>query len=87
MDKLIANLDTINNCSLELDEKSRYFASKKSTFSAYSFGSCATLSNFLRELQTSYTNTSLNIKEVYQVLDQFSQDVEALERKASYGYG
>lgn len=87
MDQLVANLDTINNCSLELDEKSRYFASKKSTFSAYSFGSCATLSNFLRELQTSYTNTSLNIKEVYQVLDQFSQDVEALERKAAYGYG
>ena len=59
MDQLIANLDTINNCSLELDEKSRYFASKKSTFSAYSFGSCVTLSNFLRELQTSYINTSL----------------------------
>ena len=87
MDKIVANLDTLKNLALELNERSKYFANKKNTFTNNYFGNCATLTNFLKELCSSYTCTSKNILEVYYLLNDFVLDMEALEKKSAYGYG
>jgi hypothetical protein len=86
MSNIKVNTTTIRNCTTDLDNISKYYSGKISSFSG-SYGTNQKVANYLFKIRQIYGDIASNITKTSEYLKNYCNDIEGIENQMSGGYG